>query len=166
MAEYGLTAGDMAGISTILKGEDLGNTADLEMSWAMKASDHADVYFNLITSVDPKLLRLTKFDDEIYTKFREMFPDMKIDVIDESEMKSADGKADWREFIEHFKDKVEDYNFGTLLRIDCKEGYTQENTTFSVRTQFLAIEIARNREGLNDRLRFTHGKFKGIDDTS
>ena len=29
-----------------------------------------------------------------------------------------------------------------------------------VRTQFLAIEIARNREKYNDSLRYTHGKLK------
>ena len=31
-------------------------------------------------------------DDEIYTAFRETFPDMKVDVIDEHEMKSASSK--------------------------------------------------------------------------
>ena len=36
----------------------------------------------------------------------------------------------WRAFIEQFKDKVEDYNYGTLLRLDCNKGYTQENSTF------------------------------------
>jgi hypothetical protein len=39
-------------------------------------------------------------------------------------------KQSWREFIEQFKDKVEDYNYGTLLRVDSKDGYTQENTIF------------------------------------
>ena len=44
---------------------------------------------------------------------------------------------------------VEEYNFGTLLRLDCKEGYSEANTTLVPRVQFLAIEIARNRQGLN-----------------
>ena len=42
--------------------------------------------------MDPSLLRLTKVDDEIYTKFRETFPDMKVDVINEDEMKAASSK--------------------------------------------------------------------------
>ena len=36
----------------------------------------------------------------------------------------------WRELIERFKDKVEDYNYGSLLRLDSSQGYTQENSTF------------------------------------
>ncbi|CAG5127636.1 unnamed protein product, partial [Candidula unifasciata] len=55
----------------------------------------------------------------------------------------------WRNFCESFKEEIEDYNMGTLLRLDCEGDYTPENTTFSVRTQFLAIEIARNKEGYN-----------------
>ena len=46
----------------------------------------------LVSSVDPTLLRLTMVDDEIYTKFREKFPDMKVDVVNENEMKSASSK--------------------------------------------------------------------------
>ena len=37
---------------------------------------------------------------------------------------------EWRKFIEPFKEQVEDYNFGTLLRLDCKDRYTEENSTF------------------------------------
>ena len=46
----------------------------------------------------------------------------------------------------------QDYNFGTLLRLDPKEGYTSENTCFALRVQFLAIEIARNKEGANNTI--------------
>lgn len=59
----------------------------------------------------------------------------------------------WRPFCEQFKDEVEDYSFGTLLRLDCKEEFSQDNTTLVPRIQFYAIEIARNREGYNDILR-------------
>lgn len=44
---------------------------------------------------------------------------------------------------------VEDFNYGTLLRLNCSQGYTEENTIFAPRIQFFAIEIARNREGYN-----------------
>ncbi len=46
----------------------------------------------LISSVDPKLLKLTKSDEEIYTKFREAYPDLSIQVLDPDLLKSADAK--------------------------------------------------------------------------
>lgn len=92
----------------------------LEVMWAMKAYNHAEVYFNvsagmiritlpeplacpalptiyffllqLISAVDPKFLKLTKSDDQIYTKFREAFPDFSIQVLDPELLKSAEAK--------------------------------------------------------------------------
>lgn len=43
--------------------------------------------------MDPKQLRLSPHDDKIYSRFREVFPDMKIDILDENQMKSNEGKA-------------------------------------------------------------------------
>ena len=83
---------------------------------------------------------------------------MKVDVLNEDEIKNKENKEKWRLFCEEFKDKVKDYNMGCLLRLDCKDEYTQENTMFSIRTQFLAIEIARNRLKLNDHFRFAKKK--------
>lgn len=156
----GLTAQELQNVQATLQADNLGNNADIELRWAMKASEHAEVYFNLISSVDPALLRLTPVDDEIYQTFREAFPDLKVDVIDEEDLKSGEGKQKWRDFCENVKDKVQDYNYGTLLRLRSDEDYSQQNSMFCVRTQFLAIEIARNREKHNDKLRFTHGKLK------
>ncbi|KAG7231967.1 hypothetical protein INR49_010050 [Caranx melampygus] len=51
---------------------------------------------------------------------------------------------------EAYGNDVEDFNYGTLLRLDCEKDYTEENTIFATRVQFFAIEIARNREGFND----------------
>ncbi|XP_050396470.1 protein PBDC1 [Patella vulgata] len=136
--------------------EDLGNREDVELQWAIKASNHAETYFNLITSVDPSVLRLTKQDDEIYSQFRTEFKDFKVDIIDVAELKSAEAKIKWRAFCESFKD-MDDYNYGSLLRIDCKKDYTESNSIFALRIQFLAIEIARNREGYNADLRKTKG---------
>ncbi|KAM6331493.1 protein PBDC1 isoform 2-T2 [Alca torda] len=104
---------------------------------------------DLISSVDPKFLNLTKVDDQIYSEFRETFKDLKIDVLDPEELKSEPAKEKWRPFCLRFEGVVEDFNYGTLLRLDCREGYTEENTIFATRIQFFAIEIARNREGCN-----------------
>lgn len=49
-----------------------------------------------------------------------------------------------------YEKKVEDYNFGTLLRKSAATEYGEEETIFAVRMQFYAVEIARNRAGLND----------------
>ncbi|KAM7154035.1 protein PBDC1 isoform 2-T2 [Macrochelys suwanniensis] len=111
----------------------------------------AEAYGNdLISSVDPKFLKLTKVDDQIYAEFRKSFGDLKIDVLDPEELKSEPAKAKWRPFCMQFDGVVEDFNYGTLLRLDCTKDYTEENTIFVTRIQFFAIETARNREGCNN----------------
>jgi hypothetical protein len=72
-------------------------------------------------------------------------------------LKSATAKNRWRSFIEKF-DKLDDFSFGTLLRTDASKEFGPDNSTFVVRIQFLAIEIARNREGCNDIIRKKYGK--------
>ncbi|XP_020831394.1 protein PBDC1 [Phascolarctos cinereus] len=132
-----------------LPAEAYGNDPNIEMVWAMKAMQHAEVYYNLISSVDPLFLRLTKVDDQIYSEFRANFGKLKIDVLDPEELKSEPAKEKWRPFCMKFSGIVEDFNYGTLLRLDCTQGYSEENTIFATRIQFFAIEIARNREGYN-----------------
>jgi hypothetical protein len=58
-------------------------------------------------------------------------------------LKSKAGKERWRKFIAEYENKVEDYNFGTMLRASPDIEYSQEGTIFAVRMQFYAIEIAR-----------------------
>lgn len=86
----------------------------------------------------------------------------------------------WRPFCLRFEGLVEDFNYGTLLRLDSRREYSEENTIFgekrglrgrgrtptpqihpgvdlfpffsATRIQFFAIEIARNREGCNDHV--------------
>jgi hypothetical protein len=50
---------------------------------------------------------------------------------------------------------VEDYSFGTLLRADASKEYSEDNSILVTRIQFYAIELARNKEGVNDLLRKT-----------
>lgn len=133
-----------------LPAESYGNDPNVEMVWAMKAYQHAEVYFNLIGSVDPRHLKLTRKDDVIYAAFRGDFPDLRIDVLDPEDLKSPAAKEKWRPFCMKFETEVEDFNYGTLLRLDCSKEYTEENTIFATRIQFYGIEIARNREGYND----------------
>ncbi|CEH18574.1 duf757-domain-containing protein [Ceraceosorus bombacis] len=135
------------------------NLPEIEKQMAVKCVEHAQIYWNLLEKMEPKSLRLTKLDDEIYAHLEEAFPDLKeggsgsVAKLDEELMKSPSGKERWREFINKYENKVADYNFGTLIRTDAAEEYTQYNTTFVTRMQFYAYEIARNRRGLNDWVR-------------
>lgn len=111
--------------------ESYGNDPDIEMAWAIRAMQHAEVYYKLISSVDPQFLKLTKVDDQIYSEFREIFETLRVDVLDPEELKSESAKEKWRPFCLKFEGIVEDYNYGTLLRLDCSQGYTEENTIFA-----------------------------------
>ncbi|XP_065146570.1 protein PBDC1 [Paramisgurnus dabryanus] len=160
LASLGIEGATAAAHALSLPAEAYGNDAQLEVMWAMKAYNHAEIYFNLISAVDPKFLKLTKSDDQIYTKFREAFPDLSIQVLDPELLKSAEAKEKWRPFCNQFDGIVEDFNYGTLLRIDCQKDYTEENTIFATRIQFYAVEIARNREGYNDAVHNAATKAK------
>lgn len=142
------------------------------------ASLHLD---NEKTRTD-QVSRSTRYDDEIIKAFEKHFPDYQSDdrlrLLKEDELKSAEGKKRWREFMtdkvfpESMREAI-DYNFGTLIRANCEDDYTQENSIFGAlesslactyareltcyvstgyRLQFYAIEIARNRRGLNDKV--------------
>lgn len=126
------------------------------ISWAALIRTVCFVSLKLLTSVHPSLLHLTPYDDQIYQVFRQDFPDLKIELLTDDILKSEDAKIRWRLFAEKFN-KLEDYAYGTLLRADASKEFSPENSLLVVRIQFLAIEIARNREGLNDEV---HRKFR------
>lgn len=94
---------------------------------------------------------------------------MNVKCIDENEIKSAEGKVKWRSFIEKFN-KLDDFSFGSLIRTDASREFGPDNSILVIRIQFWAIEIARNREGLNDYIREVHRKVKssssGVDDNN
>lgn len=135
------------------KAEDTSNMAEMEMQWAVKAMHHAETYMKLLQSVGGGNFRLTPIDNELYDDFKKNFPDLKVDVLDENDFKTEVSKAKWREFMSKYEHKVADYNFGSLIRLDCTGDYTEANTMFGMRTQFYCIEISRNKEGLNDSLK-------------
>ncbi|KAJ1678647.1 hypothetical protein EV182_003618, partial [Spiromyces aspiralis] len=113
-----------------LNPEDLGNNPDIEKQWAVTAMHHAETYYNLLTAVDGKNLKLTKIDDELYEAFKEKFPEINVADLDEEDFKSPGAKAKWRPFINNYENKVKDFNFGTLLRKKPAGEYTEDNTMF------------------------------------
>ncbi|XP_028319409.1 protein PBDC1 [Gouania willdenowi] len=159
LAALGVEGASAAAHALSLPAEAYGNDPRLEAMWAMKAYNHAEVYFNLISSVEPSFLRLTKMDDHIYSSFREMFSELDVKLLKEEDLKSEPAKERWRPFCEQFQGLVEDFNFGTLLRLNAEKDYSEENSIFATRVQFFAVEIARNREGHNNAV-FTSKRTK------
>ncbi|KAL7420063.1 hypothetical protein Q5752_005028 [Cryptotrichosporon argae] len=136
--------------------ETAGNAAEIEMQFAVKTVEHLEAYEKLITSIQPSKLKLTQMDDEIHAHLLEEFPEFKFDDalrdLDEDKMKSKDGKERWRKFIMHYEKTLTDYNFAVLIRKDAGRLYAEDNTVLVTRVQFVALEVARNRAGINDKV--------------
>ena len=99
-----------------------------------EAVQQMSTYWAILEKARGSNLRLTKFDDEIYDHFRKEFPDFDPkQTINEDEMKSKDGKEKWRQFISHYEKKVDDYNFGTMLRSNPTFKYGEKETIFGMR---------------------------------
>lgn len=138
-------------VSQTLNAETADNLEDMEKQFAVKAVHHMTVYWGILEKMPGSKLRLTRMDDEILDHFKRSFPEFDpAETINEDKMKSKEGKERWREFINQYEKKVDDFNFGTMLRTNPKFEYGEKETIFVVRMQFYAIEIARNRAGLND----------------
>lgn len=143
----------MSGLPASFDPENPDNLEDIEKQFAVKAVQQMGTYWNLLSTVPPSKLKLTQYDDEILEEFYRTFPEYdeaKIAVLNEDELKSKENKERWREYIKNFEEKIEDFNFGTLVRKDVSKEYSEDNTIFVVRIQFYAIELMRNKLGLND----------------
>ncbi|KAM6901449.1 protein PBDC1 [Lycodopsis pacificus] len=92
LASLGVGGASAAAHALSLPADAYGNDPRLEVMWAMKAYNHAEVYFNLISSVDPKFLKLTKLDDKIYSSFRETFKELDIKLLKPDDLKSDEAK--------------------------------------------------------------------------
>lgn len=88
-------------------------------------------YWAILEKVKGSTLRLTKLDEEIYEHLKTDFPEFDpAATIDEDEMKSKSGKERWRKFMMKYEKKVDDYNFGTMLRSNPKWEYGEKETIF------------------------------------
>ena len=149
LKELGVEGISAVGKALSSRAEDYVNDARLEQGWAIMTMKYAETHFKLLQSYDASSLKLTAHDDEIYAKFMGKFSNLRIDILTPDDLKSDAAKTAWRAFCNQFDGKVEDFNFGTLLRLDVTKEYTEENTIVVPRVQFLAIEIARNRHNMN-----------------
>lgn len=152
--------------------EEFVNDPDIEIAWMSSAVRQMEAYYKLITSVKSlDEIKLTPNDDLLYETFQARFSDLNIESLTEESIKSSEGKClcfwtvffipfyqpflakeKWRTFCMDMKDNVEDFNYATMLRLNCKQDYNEANTILVPRVQFIAIEIARNRRGLNTGL--------------
>lgn len=135
--------------------ETADNLEEIEKQFAVKAVVHAQTYWAILEKRKGSEFKLTPKQDEIYDELIEAFPEFLEEEdfakhIDEDRMKSVEGKKRWRDFMNKYEKTVNDYNFGTLLRADPTKEYSEENTIFCPRMQFLAFEIFRNRHCMND----------------
>ena len=137
-----------------INSENADNYEEMEKQFAVKAVQQMTTYWSILEKVPGSKLKLTRMDDQILEHFKKEFPEFDpAEEIDEDKMKSKEGKERWRNFCMAYEkgdDKVEDYNFGTMLRRSPRTEYGEKETIFAVRMQFYAVEIARNRAGLND----------------
>ena len=109
-------------------------------------------YWAILEKVKGSNLRLTKMDDEIYDHLMKDFPEFDPSAtINEDEMKSKTGKERWRNFMMAYEKKIDDYNFGTMMRANPAWEYGRDETIFVPRMQFYAIEIARSVPCLSPR---------------
>ena len=100
-------------------------------------------YWAILEKMPGSKLRLTKMDDEILEHFNTEVPDFDLKAtINEDEMKSKAGKEKWRNFINAYENKVEDYNFGTMLRANPATEYSETGSIFGEHWK-IAIEIFR-----------------------
>lgn len=90
-----------------------------------------ETYWAILEKVRGSSLRLTKLDDEIYEHLKKDFPEFDPSAtIDEDAMKSKEGKERWRNFMMAYEKRVDDYNFGTMLRSNPKWEYGRDETIF------------------------------------
>jgi len=97
------------------------------------AVQHMTTYWAILEKMRGSKLRLTKIDDEIYDHFKKDFPEFDTKAtINEDEMKSKEGKERWRNFIMAYEKRIDDYNFGTMLRANPKFEYGEKETIFGM----------------------------------
>lgn len=95
------------------------------------AVQHMATYWSILEKMKGSQLRLTKIDDDILEHFQKAFPEFDpSETIDEDKMKSKEGKERWREFMMAYEKKIDDYNFGTMLRANPRFEYGEKETIF------------------------------------
>lgn len=131
------------------------------------AVQHMSTYWSILENMRGSKLRLTKMDDEIYEHLKKDFPEFDPkETITEDEMKSKTGKERWRKFMMAYEKKIDDFNFGTLVRINPKMEYGEKETIFGAFGRpFVLDEVSRYETDCDNQFRgcsFTLLRLQGV----
>lgn len=135
----------------------IGNDEGIEKRWAEMAVRYTSTIEKLLVAAGRRSLdhlhrfRFTPIDNDIYKKFRMIFPDMDVCRLDIAKLKSPEEKQKWYFILESWKTVLKEYDMGTLIRIDAEKPFGPTNSCVVPRSQFYCIEIARCREAINDK---------------
>ncbi|KAK5157872.1 hypothetical protein LTS14_003794 [Recurvomyces mirabilis] len=117
----------------VINPEEADNFEEIEKQFAVKVVEHMSTYWAILEKMPGSKLRLTKMDDDILQHFNRHFPDFDLKAtINEDDMKSKEGKEQWRTFVNEYEGKVEDYNFGAMLRANSTWEYGEKETIFGI----------------------------------
>ena len=95
------------------------------------AVQHLETYWSLLQGIRGSKLKLTRIDDEIHEQFKKEFPDFDVNAtINEDDMKNKEGKERWRNFVNAYDKRIEDFNVGAIVRTSPKTEYTQDESIF------------------------------------
>lgn len=128
----------------------------MEDRWLSEASLQASDYVDALVQLGPKAVFPTdkseQFESDLYTMFRRFLPDLQVRVLDPDDpFRHFEDKDRWIPLLNRWQQRLPDSTILTMLRIDSHYGYSPENTYLVPKIKFYAIEVARNREGANDR---------------
>lgn len=130
------------------------NSGEIEMNGVMYAVEYMGDHWKMLTGASSArelvLSGDAAEDERLYREFRAAFGAMDVRLTKSSMLKDPRSQETWRAFMMAQDGRMEEFNMISLLRIDAALGYDDDNTLLVPRVQFLAIEIARNREGVND----------------
>lgn len=105
---------------------------------------HMETYWKILKNKRGSQLRLTKMDDEIYEHLKADFPELDpAEDIVEDKLKSKEGKERWRKFMMAYEKKVEDFNFGTMLRVSPKDDVDTEERVIFGRSGLMCFSLSR-----------------------
>ena len=108
-------------------------------------------------------------DDEIHEHLKRDFPEFDpAKTVDEDEMKSKTGKEQWRKFMMVYEKKIDDYNFGTLVRTNPKFEYGEKETIFGRSSRCVNVlrraELCRSQcQGCNSTPLKLRGSFNRLE---
>lgn len=124
-------------MSSVLGGDgrlDCNFAADINKfsaDWLPKAFSQAQIHIKLLLALGPDELKFSPLDEEIYQSFRREFPIFEVGLVEEDlheAMQTGNASKQWINWVLEWKDKVKDWDQGSLLRKDPNQDYVSGNT--------------------------------------